>query len=146
MKHGPIEVHVEGNRFVGAGDRGQLHLLTERGAEQLVGTGAEVQARLEEFGQDDPVGTHDIGTGEWDPEPWVVLPVDQRVEDAKAFDDLAVGVGQQGKRDVVRARIVSQRSHLVVAEGVEGDTGVRERLGLLLQLDQLRATRRSPDR
>jgi len=74
----------------------------------------------------------------------MVVDVDRGVEDPEPLDDLAVGVGQQRKRDPVDAGIVGQCVTLVIAERVEGDAGVGEGVCVLLQLDQLRAARWSP--
>jgi hypothetical protein len=74
----------------------------------------------------------------------VVVGIDQPVEDPEPFDDLAVRVRQQRKRDRVRSGVVRDCVDLVVAEGIEGDAGVGEVVCVLLQLDQLRAARRSP--
>jgi hypothetical protein len=46
----------------------------------------------------------------------------------------------------VGSGVVGDRIDLVVAERVESDAGIGESVCMLLQLDQLRAARRSPDR
>jgi hypothetical protein len=46
----------------------------------------------------------------------------------------------------VNAGVVAKRIGLVIAERIQRDTGIGEGFGSFLQLDQLRAARRSPHR
>ena len=95
---------------------------------------------------DHAVGVDEVCAGEWDPIPGVIVGWDKRVQDAERRDDLRVRVGEQRKRDAVGGAEVGQGVGFVVADRIESDLFGVQCLIAVLQLDQLRATRRSPHR
>jgi len=76
----------------------------------------------------------------------VVVGVDEVVEDPEPGDVLTFGVAQEREGDAELVGEGGEGLLLVIRQGVERDPGLLERVSVLLQLDQLRAARRSPDR
>ena len=71
---------------------------------------------------------------------------DERVEDAELPDDRRAFIRQEVVGHLV---LIGERQELllaVIADSVDADTGVLEEVQVVLQLDQLRAAVRSPDR
>lgn len=118
----------------------------ERGVEELAGADSHEDAVFEELVGDDPVAVNEVGPGERDAVPGVIVGWDEGVEDPEALDDLALRIGEKRIVDPVGCGEVCECVRFVLGHCIEGDASGLEIVEVLLQLDQLRAARRSPHR
>ncbi len=100
---------------------------------------------LKELGSDHALGISDVDAWEGDSEPGMVILGDERVQNAELLNHQALWIRQHRVGHPELNTEFPQRFGLVIAEGDERCTRRFNLLETILQLDQLRATRRSPN-
>jgi hypothetical protein len=101
---------------------------------------------VEELVDDHPVFVEQEEPGKRHTVKRHIVGLDQRVQHAIAIDDIRVDVGQHRELDARRLDVGGKRLGVLVADRVELDALSAKFRKTVVQLDQLRQTRRSPDR
>ena len=103
------------------------------------------EVAVEELVDDHSVFVEQEEPGKWHAVERHIVRLDQGVQHPIAVDDIRVDVGQHGEFDARRLNVSGKCLGVVVADGVQLDALSAKFRKTVVQLDQLRQTRRSPD-